>query len=243
MRTSIQNKIALITGASRGIGRAAALALAREGAHIVAAARTQSDLDALAQEIRALGREALAVACDVSVEADVEALHRRAIDRFGRVDILVNNAGVGKYGPLESISAAEYDWMMNTNMRATFLCTRAFLPEMLARQSGDIVFVGSVAGLKGIPNEAVYCATKHAQHGFAAALDEECRVRNVKVSYLAPGGTHTYFGFGTGRTQGDPKLAEYLDPEDVADAVVFAVTQPPKARAFLIAMRPMREAL
>jgi 3-oxoacyl-[acyl-carrier protein] reductase len=243
MRTSIEAKIALITGASRGIGRAAALALAREGAHIVAAARTQSDLDALADEIRALGRDALAVACDVSVEAEVDALRRRALDRFGRVDILVNNAGVGKYGPLDTISAAEYDWMMNTNMRSTFLCTRAFLPEMLARESGDIVFIGSVAGLKGIPNEAVYCATKHAQHGFAAALDEECRVHNVKVSYLAPGGTHTFFGFGTGRTQGDPKLEQYLDPEDVADAVVFAVTQPPKARAFLIAMRPMREAL
>ncbi len=170
-------------------------------------------------------------------------MYTRATDRFGRVDILVNNAGVGKYGPIDTITAAEYDWMMNTNMRSSFLCTRAFMPDMIARKDGDIVFVGSVAGLKGIPYEAVYCATKHAQHGFATAIDHECREHNVKVSYLAPGGTHTYFAFGTGRTQGDPKLEQYLDPEDVADAVVFAVTQPPKARAFLIAMRPMREAL
>jgi 3-oxoacyl-[acyl-carrier protein] reductase len=239
----LEDKIALVTGASRGIGRATAVALAREGAHVVITARAEDELNTLAQEIAEMRREALAVPADVSRQEDVERVYRSAHDKFGRVDILVNNAGVGKFGPLPSISVEEYDWMMNTNMRTSFLCTHAFLPEMLERQEGWIVFVGSVAGLKGLPHETVYCATKHAQYGFATALDHECRDRNVKVSYIAPGGVDTYFAFGTGRTQGDPTLREFLNPEDVADAVVFAVTQPPKSRVFLIGMRPMRETL
>lgn len=243
MRTSIRDQIALVTGASRGIGRASALALAREGAHVVVAARTASELETLAGEIHALGREALAVACDVSRAEDVNRLFEEATSRFGRVDLLINNAGAGKYGPVDALTPEDYDWMMDTNMRSSFLCTRKALPGMKERRDGHIVFVGSVSGLKGTPNQAVYSATKHAQHGFATALDAECREYHVKVSYLAPGGTATHFAFGMGRTQGDPKLEQYLDPEDVADAVVFAVTQPPKARAFLIGIRPLRESL
>lgn len=243
MRTSIHDKVALVTGASRGIGRAAALALAREGAHVIVAARTAGDLDTLAGEIRALGREALAVVCDVSQSSEVDDLFEQAKARFGRVDILINNAGAGKYGPVDGLTPEDYDWMMDTNMRSTFLCTRLALPGMKERRDGHVVFVGSVSGLKGTPNQAVYSATKHAQHGFATALDAECREYNVKVSYLAPGGTSTHFAFDMGRIPGDPKLEQYLDPEDVAEAVVFAVTQPPKARAFLIGVRPMRESL
>lgn len=243
MRTSIQDRIALVTGASRGIGRAAALALAREGAHVVVAARTASELQTLAGEIEALRRQALPVACDVSQTGDIDDLFEQAFGRFGRVDLLINNAGAGKYGPVDTLTPEDYDWMMDTNMRSSFLCTRKALPGMKERREGHIVFVGSVSGLKGTPNQAIYSATKHAQHGFATALDAECREFNVKVSYLAPGGTSTHFAFGMGRTQGDPKLETYLDPDDVADAVVFAVTQPPLARAFLIGIRPMREAL
>jgi NADP-dependent 3-hydroxy acid dehydrogenase YdfG len=239
----LEDKIAVVTGASRGIGRATALALAREGAHVVITARVEDELNTLADEIAEMRREALVVSADVSREEDVERLYQQAQAKFERVDILINNTGVGKFGSLASITPDEYDWMMNTNMRSSYLCTRAFLPEMLERQEGWIIFVGSVAGLKGLPHETIYCASKHAQYGFATALDHECRDRNVKVSYIAPGGVDTYFAFGTGRTQGDPSLKEYLDPQDVADAVIFAVTQPPKSRIFLIGMRPMRETL
>lgn len=239
----LHNQIALVTGASRGIGRAAALALAAAGAHVVVSARTEAELNTLAAEITQQGVRALAVVGDSSQEADVERLKAHTLDTFGQVDILVNNAGVGKYGPLETITPQEYDWMMNVNMRATFLVTRAFFPVMLARKSGCVVFIGSVAGMNGILNEQVYCASKHAQYGFARALDHEARPHNVKVSYIAPGGVKTHFAFGTGRTEGDPKLEEYLDAESVADAVIFAVTQADKARVFLIGMRPMREAL
>jgi 3-oxoacyl-[acyl-carrier protein] reductase len=243
MTISLYDKIAVVTGASRGIGRATALALAHAGAHLVVSARNREELDSLAAEIESMGRRALVAAGDLSETADATAMAEAALAAFDRVDILVNNAGVGKFGTLDTLSIDDYDWMMNTNMRATFLATKAFLPGMIARREGWIAFVGSVAGLNGLPNETVYCASKHAQYGFARALDHECRPHNVKVSYIAPGGVNSYFAFGTGRTQGDPKLESYLENEDVADAVLFALQQPPKSRVFLVGMRPMGEAL
>ncbi len=243
MSELLRDKVAVVTGASRGIGEATALTLAQAGANVVAAARSVEELSALAERLERMGVAALAVAADVTQEADVERLRHAALERFGAVDILVNNAGVGKYGPLSSLTAADYDWMMNTNMRSSFLCTAAFLPNMLARQQGWVVFIASVAGLKGLPNESVYCATKFAQIGFAQALDYETREQVVKVSVIAPGGVGTDFALGTGRTPGDPALDAMLDPQDVAEAVLFAVTQPAKTRVFLIGMRPMSEPL
>ena len=210
---------------------------------MVMTARTGDELAALAERLERMGVAALAVTADLTREEDVARLLAAALERFGRVNILVNNAGVGKYGPLASLSAADYDWMMNTNMRSSFLCTAAFLPGMLERRQGWVVFVSSVAGLKGLPNESVYCATKFAQMGFAQALDYETREQGVKVSVVAPGGVGTHFAFGTGRTPGDPSLEAMMDAKDVAEAVLFAVTQPPKVRVFLIGMRPMAEPL
>ena len=243
MTQPLEDKIALVTGASRGIGRATAHLLAENGADVVVTARTEDELQTLAAEIEAIGSRALLVTADVTRESDVNELRLEALDAFGRVDILVNNVGVGKYGPLSSLSVDDYDWMMDSNMRSSFLCTRAFLPQMLEREEGWIVFVGSVAGLKGLPNESVYNATKFAQYGFAQSLDYETRERGVKVTYLAPGGVHTHFAFGTGRTAGDPMLEKMLEPETVAEAVLFAVTQPEKARVFLVGLRPMNEPL
>jgi NADP-dependent 3-hydroxy acid dehydrogenase YdfG len=243
MTTILNGKVALVTGASRGIGEATALTLGMAGADVVVTARTNEELQQLAGRLTEMGVVALSVAADLSQEADVDRLKSAAFERFGRIDILVNNVGVGKYGPLSSLSAQDYDWMMNTNMRSSFLCTHAFLPGMLDRREGWIVFVASVAGLKGLPNESVYCATKFAQIGFAQALDYETREQGVKVSVVAPGGVHTHFAFGTGRTPGDPMLEDMMDAEDVAHAVLFAVTQPAKARVFLIGMRPMSEPL
>jgi NAD(P)-dependent dehydrogenase (short-subunit alcohol dehydrogenase family) len=244
--STLQGKNVLITGAGKGIGRATALAFARAGAHVVLAARTQADLEAVASDIAALscGARAIVVPCDVSREEDVARLAATARNTLGAIDILVNNAGVGKNGTIETLSTADYDWMMATNMRSTWLCTKAFLPPMLARQSGAVIFVSSVAGLAGLPNEPIYCATKFAQIGFAQSLDYECFPRNVRVSVIAPGGTDTPFGFYNGtRTPGDPRLAGFHAPEDVADAVVFAAAQPPRSRIFMVWMRPMNESL
>ena len=239
----LKGKVAVVTGASRGIGEATAVTLAQAGASVVATARSADELARVVERIHRFGGEALAVDADLTREGDVERLKRAALEQYGRVDILINNAGVGKYGPLSSLTAADYDWMMDTNMRSSFLCTASFLPGMLERRQGWVVFVASVAGLKGLPHESIYCATKFAQVGFAQALDYETRELGVKVSVVAPGGVHTTFAFGTGRTEDDPRLSGMMDAQDVAEAVLFAVTQPEKVRLFLIGMRPMSEPL
>lgn len=237
----LKGKVAVVTGASRGIGRACAIAFAREGVHVVATARSEEELKSLVEECRSLGVKAVAVAGDASSEADVKRLKETALRTFPQVDILVNNAGVAKYSSLLGLTIEDYDWMMNTNVRSTFLCTHAFLPEMVARKSGSVIIVSSQAGLRGYPGETVYCATKFAQVGFAEALDAEVREHNIKVSLIAPGGVNTFFAFGTGRTPGQPDLKEMLEAEDVADAVVFAAAQPVKSRVLLVGMRPMSE--
>ena len=239
----LEGQVAVVTGASSGIGRAVARALAAEGASVVVTARRAERLDEVVGAIEADGGAALAVAADVTDEADVDRLRDAALERFGQVDVLVNNVGVGSYGPLPTMTVDDYDWMMRANMRSSFLCTHRFLPAMVERGSGQVCFIGSVAGLKGLPGESVYCASKFAQMGFAQALDYETREQGVKVSVVAPGGVNTEFAIGTGRTEGDPALDAMLDAEDVAEAVVFALTQPENARTFLIGMRPMSEPL
>ncbi len=240
---ALDGQVAVVTGASSGIGRSVATMLGREGASVVLAARRADRLEEVARAIEDAGGAALAAVADVTDEAQVDRLHDRAIERFGRIDILVNNVGVGSYGPVTSATTEEFDWMMRANVRSGFLCTRRFLPGMLERGSGHICFIGSVAGLKGLPGESVYCASKFAQMGFAQALDYETRDRGVKVSVVAPGGVHTEFAIGTGRVAGDPALDRMLDPDDVAEAVRFALTQPERSRVFLVGMRPMSEPL
>ncbi len=243
----LKNKTAVITGASRGIGKAIALAFAKEGMNVLLAARTADELEATAKACRKYGErhgaQALAVIADVSKEAEVAKL-KKAADAAGQaIDIVVNNVGVGKFGNLMSMSSADYDLMMNSNMRSSFLVTRAFAPQMIARKSGHFVFIGSVAGLKPLPGEAVYCASKHAQTAFAHSMDYELRKHNVKVSVIAPGGVDTHFAFGKGRKPGMPILKNMLQAQDVADAVLFTLKQSEKSRVFLLAMRPMAEPL
>src|SRR5512140_322748 len=234
MSGRLERKVALVTGASEGIGRATALALAAEGAAVAITARSRDKLQELASEIEAGGGRAYAVAGDATIAADVEHIRQETLATFGRVDILVNNVGIAKYAPFEEITVEDYDWMMNTNMRSTFLFTKAFFPGMVERGKGWVVFVASVSGLMGLPNETGYAASKHAQVGFARALDHEARGHGIKVSVIAPGGVNTRHAFGTGRTASDPKLDDYLTAEDVAQAVVFAVTQPQKSRLFMV---------
>jgi 3-oxoacyl-[acyl-carrier protein] reductase len=241
MNNDIKGQVALVTGASRGIGRAASLALAREGAHVIVTARTHSELESLVKEIEGHGVKGLAVAADAATVEGVEALKQAALSAFPQVDILVNNAGVAKYGLLGEHTVEDYDWMMNTNVRSTFLVTHAFVPGMLERKSGAVIIVSSQAGLHGFATETVYCATKFAQVGFAQALDAEVRPHGIKVSVIAPGGVATTFAFGTGRHEGMPALEGMLEAEDVAEAVVFAAKQSPKSRIMLVGMRPMSE--
>jgi NAD(P)-dependent dehydrogenase (short-subunit alcohol dehydrogenase family) len=241
MERKLAGRIALVTGASKGIGRAVALALAAEGAEVAATARDPHGLKSLVREMEGQGVGGLSVPADATSEQDVERVRKAVLQRFGRVDILVNNVGIARYAPFSELTLQDYDWMMNTNMRSSFLFTRAFLGPMVQRGAGWVVFVASVSGLFGFPGETAYCASKHAQVGFAKALDREVADKGVKVSVIAPGGVNTEHAFGTGRSAGDPSLPGYLEAGDVAQAVLFAVTQGPKSRSFLIGLRPMSE--
>jgi NAD(P)-dependent dehydrogenase (short-subunit alcohol dehydrogenase family) len=241
MSGRLEGKVALVTGASKGIGRAAALALAGEGADVAVTARDERALAQVVKELEGRGVRALAVPADATLAEQVDQVRQSVTEKLGTVEVLVNNVGIARYAPFEDLTIEDYDWMMNSNMRSTFLFTKAFLPGMIGRGRGWIIFVTSISGLFGFPGETAYCASKHAQVGFAKALDQEVSGRGVRVSVIAPGGVNTDHALGTGRTPGDPRLASYLEAEDVAEAVVFAATQPAKARAFLIGLRPMSE--
>jgi 3-oxoacyl-[acyl-carrier protein] reductase len=166
-----------------------------------------------------------------------------ATARFGRLDVLINNAGVGIYKNLADTTAAEYDHLVDSNVRSTFLFTRHAVPVMIAQQRGTILMISSMAGKYGFAGEAVYCATKFAQVGLAQALDKELRPHGIKVGAICPGGVKTEFALGTGRTEAGVAASTMLEPGDVAGAVVLACTQPPGARIIEIQMRTMTEGL
>jgi len=227
-----------ITGASSGIGAATARALAAEGASVVLGARRKDRLAELADE---LGSQVAVVELDVREPADSQRLVDQAIDTFGKLDAIVVNAGVGMYGGIMDLNDEELIEMIDTNVAGTIWPIRAAVPQFLDSGRGDIVIVASVAGLRGAGDEAVYAATKHAQVGLAGGLDRELREKNIRVSTIAPGGTATEFAMGAGRTPDMPGLAEMMDPEDVAAAVVTVLQQPLSMRTLLWSMRSIKE--
>jgi NADP-dependent 3-hydroxy acid dehydrogenase YdfG len=242
-KRKLTGKVALITGASAGIGQACARALAQEGANLVLTARRRDRLDALANESAGTGVETAIVTGDAREEETARQSCAAAKDKWGRLDILINNTGVGNYKNLIDTSAEDYDEMMDTNVRSTFLFTRHAVPLMLAQGSGTILMISSMAGIYGFGGEAVYCMTKFAQVGFAQALDKELRQSGIKVSAICPGGVKTEFALGKGRTEQSVAQSDMLDAEDVAAAVLLACTQSPKSRIIEIRMRTMAEAL
>jgi NAD(P)-dependent dehydrogenase (short-subunit alcohol dehydrogenase family) len=171
----------------------------------------------------------LHVVGDVTLPATATEVSARAIDEFGRIDILVNNAGAGHYAELVDTDVDLFDEIMATNMRSTYLFTRAVVEPMVAQQSGLILQISSQAGLHGYGGEAIYCASKHAQVGFTHAMRHELQPHGIKVGVICPAGIRTGFALGRGRTQEGIAEAGYLSPEDVAEAVLFAVTQSPRA--------------
>lgn len=243
MTGKLAEKTALITGASSGIGRASALGLAREGANLVLTARRQKRLEELEAAVRQAGGKAVSVVGDATLEATAEQCVAAAKKAFGTLDILINNVGVGNYKNLIDTSAADYDEMMDANVRSTFLFTRHAVPVMIAQSSGTILMISSMAGVYGFAGEAVYCATKFAQVGFAQALDKELRPHGIKVGVICPGGVKTEFALGKGRTEKSVAESGMLEPEDVAGAVLLACTQSPGARIIEVQMRTMKESL
>ena len=243
MADRLVGQVALITGASAGIGRASALALAGAGANLVVCARRQNRLAELVTEIAAAGGQAVSVVGDAREEETARRAVTAAIESFGKLSILINNVGVGIYRPLVDTSLADYTEMMDSNMRSTFLFTRHAVPHMIGERQGMIIMISSMAGKYGFAGEAVYCATKFAQVGFAQALDKELHDYGIKVGVICPGGVKTEFALGKGRTQEGVASSGMLDPEVVAEAVLLACTQSPGSRIIEIQLRPMSEPL
>ena len=182
MSLRLKDHVALITGASRGIGRASAIALAAEGAKIVGVARTKAELDSLVAQITASGGSAIAVVADVTKSADVARSVQDAVTAFGRVDILVNNVGMGGYRPFLEWSEEDYDRIMATNAKSSWLYAREIIPVMRKNgaSGGQIINVSSVAGLQAYPNEIIYCMSKAAQQALTQGLDREFFRENIK---------------------------------------------------------------
>ena len=230
--TSLEGKAALVTGASRGVGRAVAQSLAAAGVGLGLASRSGDDLGL---------DDVVARPCDVREPADLERIVEDTVERFGRLDILVANAGVGAYGPFLELPPEHLDEMIDVNVKGTIYATRAALPHLLESKEADLVTIASVAGLRGLPLEAVYCASKFAQVGFTSALDHELRERGVRCTNICPGGVATDFAMGRGRTPEMPELAGMMSPEDVAEVVVFALTRPRTHRMLETTFRPVTE--
>jgi NAD(P)-dependent dehydrogenase (short-subunit alcohol dehydrogenase family) len=243
MSKKLQGKVALITGSSSGIGRASALALAEEGANLVLTARRHERLADLEVEIRKAGGQAISIVGDSREEETARKTVEAALSTFSTLDILINNVGIGYYKNIIDTSPAEYDEMMDTNVRSTFLFTRYVVPQMIKQGSGTILMISSMAGIYGFGGQAVYCASKFAEIGFTQSLDKELRPYGIKVGAICPGGTKTEFALGKGRTVESVAQSGMLAPEDVAGAVLLACTQSTKSRIIEIKMRTMDEPL
>jgi 3-oxoacyl-[acyl-carrier protein] reductase len=229
---TLDGRVALITGASRGIGSAIARALVEEGAQVALASRSGDDLGIPG---------AFAQPCDVRDAAALKAFTDAAVGALGRLDIVVVNAGVGAYGPFLDLEMDHLEEMIDVNVKGAIYAARATLPHLLQSDAADFVMIASEAGRRGLPFEAVYCASKFAQVGFTAALDHELRERGVRCTNICPGGVATDFAMGRGRTPDMPQLAGMMQPEDVAEAVRFVVTRPRSHRILEVAFRPVTE--
>jgi|1186.fasta_scaffold334764_2 NADP-dependent 3-hydroxy acid dehydrogenase YdfG len=232
--TSLEGKVAIVTGASRGIGAAVARMLAEQGVKLGLASRSGDDLgiaDAVAQPADVRDRDQLA------------SLTEATVARHGGLDIVIANAGVGAYGPFVDLSGDHIDEMMDVNAKGVINTAAATVPHLIARGAGDFVSVASEAGRRGLPFEAVYCSSKFAQVGFTRALDHELRPQGIRCTSVCPGGVATDFAMeeGRGRTPEMPELPGMMSAEDVAETVLFVLTRPRNHRILEVAFRPMTE--
>ncbi|HZW96888.1 MAG TPA: SDR family oxidoreductase [Candidatus Eremiobacteraceae bacterium] len=233
----LSGQLAVITGASRGIGAAIAHKLANLGAVAVLCGRTRSALESTALAIVKSGGKADAVVCDVTDLQSVENAARHVESSFGRLDILVNNAGIGGFGgPLHQLPPDSWEQILNTNLRSVYYTTRVFAPVMIRARSGHIINISSLAGKNALPNGAAYAASKWGLNGLSYSLAEELRGHNIRVAVICPGSTNTELSPHAGK---DP--AKMLQPEDVAHTVAMLVTQRPQSFVSEVMLRPTQK--
>jgi NAD(P)-dependent dehydrogenase (short-subunit alcohol dehydrogenase family) len=229
----LDGKVAIVTGASSGLGRATALALARRGAFVALLARTADDLRAVATGIAGDGGHALPVPVDLADEAALAAAVARTVDAFGRVDILVNAAGTDAPGPAETLPTSDWDRVLAVNLRAPFILAREVFPHLRQAGGGTIVNVSSVAGKRGWANAAAYCASKFGLTGLTQSLAAEGKAHGIRVCILYPGGMATSWGIFSpaARDRAAPEtrpVTKALPPAEVAALIVWIVTSPPE---------------
>jgi NAD(P)-dependent dehydrogenase (short-subunit alcohol dehydrogenase family) len=255
MAARLEGKVAIVTGAAHGLGAVVALALAREGASVAAVdvchdlppvscpMGTEDELNKVVEDIKTLGRKAIAVKCDVSKASEVERMIKRVLDEFGRVDILVNNAGVVTFAPFVELTEEEWNLIMDVNLKGPFHCCKHVIPHMIAQKAGKIVNIGSVDGRQAMPSRlAHYCSSKAGLHMFTEALSKEMAEHNINVNCVAPGPIWTpmiEYALGgaaqyselelkeafKGAVRGMQDFAREVTLEDVANAVLFLVSE------------------
>lgn len=216
--TDLKNKNALITGAGKGIGKAIALALAKEGVNIILVARTQEEIDSVAAKVRSLRVKALAITADVADINSVNAAVAKALTEFGTIDILINNAGIATFGKFLDLEPTDWERIIQVNLMGTYYVTRAVLPNMIERQSGDIINISSTAGLSGNALTSAYSASKFAVLGLTEALMQEVRKHNIRVTALTPSTVATDMAKELKLTDGNPE--KVMQAEDMAELII-----------------------
>jgi len=234
----LQNKIAVITGAGKGIGKTTAELFLKEGAKVVLTSRNKSDLEQLIAENKSYKDNISVIAGDISKEETINKVIDETIGNHGRIDILVNNAGFGIFDNLVDSKLEDFDSVFNTNVRSLYLITKGFLSYMIKEQSGTIINIASVAGKQGFATGSIYCASKHAVMGLSRALMLEVRQYNIRVCAVCPGSVATEFFRADSQTTLSSRKESVLQAEDIAETILLAASLPENATLHEIEVRP-----
>ena len=233
---NLHRRLALVTGAGRGIGKAVSVSLAKAGCRVVLAARTREQIEAVQKEILSQGGEALAIPTDLTVDEDIQRLVEASQSKWGVVDILINNAGWGKRAPVVGASLTDWDQTFRLNLRAPMVLAKALLPNMIAKREGAVINIGSISGKTGEANGAAYSASKFGLIGFTESLYEEVREHSIKVAVILPGFVDTPL-IPPNRQLERSKM---IQADDIAQTVLFVLTSPATCCPVEITERPQR---
>lgn len=238
---TIEGKVTIVTGASKGIGRAIALCFARNKSKVVVSARNKKELEELAGQIKKGGDEAFAIPADMAEEAQVKNLVAKSLDRYGGIDIVINNAGLGIWSPVAEMKTEDFDTTFDVNVRGVFFLCREVIPHFVKKGGGQFIQIASVAAKSANANLAAYCASKAAVVMFSESLALEVRNHNIKVTCVSPGSVASDFSnrFPKDRPTNRPGLVK-LTNEEVAEACLAAATQNPNAWTSELILRPLR---
>jgi len=216
--TDLKNKNALITGAGKGIGKAVAIALAKEGVNLILVSRTQNDIDQLAEEASKFGIKTLALSADVADINSINGAVEKALAEFKTIDILINSAGIASFGKFLELEPEAWERIIQVNLMGTYYTTRAIIPNMIERQTGDIINISSTAGLNGNALTSAYSASKFAVLGLTDSLMQEMRKHNIRVTALTPSTVATDMAKDLNLTDGNPE--KVMQSEDMADLII-----------------------